>query len=155
MQVIRTILHPTDFSTTAKLAMELAHAIARDHGARLIVLHVEPESLAAGGTVPIEPRFFWDDLEQMRCQLDGPDLKYPVESQMRRGDVVTEILHAAEERDCDLIVMGSHGRRGLGRLLMGSAAEAILRRARCPVLTVKPAGARVARSESAVLTCET
>ena len=66
---------------------------------------------------------------------------------VRDGDAAEEILREAEEAKANLIVIGTHGRTGLGRLLMGSVAEAVLRRARCPVLTVKsPAVARPTES---------
>jgi nucleotide-binding universal stress UspA family protein len=60
-----------------------------------------------------------------------------VEHWIFQGDPATEILAAAEKIKCDLIVMGTHGRTGLGRLLMGSVAEQVVRKAPCPVLTVK------------------
>jgi nucleotide-binding universal stress UspA family protein len=56
---------------------------------------------------------------------------------LEEGDPVTQILRIAGEENCELIVMGIHGRTGLGRLLMGSVAEQVVRRAPCPVLTVK------------------
>lgn len=73
----------------------------------------------------------------MRELLEDSDLKYNVETQLRLGHAAAEILDATEELRCDLIVMGAHGRTGLGRLLRGSVAEAVLSGARCPVLTVK------------------
>jgi len=74
-----------------------------------------------------------------------PELMESFQSQLERavlleeedGDAAEEILRVAEEVRCDLIVMGTHGRSGLGRLLMGSVAEQVMRKARCPVLTVK------------------
>jgi nucleotide-binding universal stress UspA family protein len=60
-----------------------------------------------------------------------------VEHQLKAGDAVAEILSMARHLPCDLIVLGTHGRTGLDRLLMGSVAEQIVRKAPCPVLTVK------------------
>ena len=60
-----------------------------------------------------------------------------MEYRVQDGDPVVEILEVTREAPCDLIVMGTHGRTGLGRLLMGSVAEQVLRRASCPVLTVR------------------
>jgi nucleotide-binding universal stress UspA family protein len=136
---IRTILHPTDFSDRSEAALQVAHCLAREHGARLIILHVAPEEVVGGGLpiVPMDPRFYRDSLNEVRIQAEGPDLKFPVETLLRHGDTAEEILGAAERLGCDLIVMGSHGRTGFARLLMGSVAEAVLRRAPCPVLTVK------------------
>jgi nucleotide-binding universal stress UspA family protein len=61
----------------------------------------------------------------------------PVEHQLEEGDPVTEILRVAQERECELIVMGTHGRTGLAHLLMGSVAERVVRRSGCSVLVVK------------------
>ena len=87
--------------------------------------------------MPIDLAPYRTELGMRQAQLEGPDLKGPVESLLREGDVADQILHAAEEVHCDLIVMGTHGRSGVGRVLMGSAAEAVLRRSPCPVLAVK------------------
>jgi nucleotide-binding universal stress UspA family protein len=103
------------------------------------LLHVTPNEVVLEGTIAagIDPRADRDSLEVIRERLEGPDLKYPVEVRLARGWPATEILRVAEEVECGLIVMGTHGRTGLGRLLMGSEAEAVLRRAGCPVLVVK------------------
>jgi nucleotide-binding universal stress UspA family protein len=143
MSTMRTILHPTDFSPCSEVAGRLARELARDQGARLVVLSVTPVPGVVPGPIPIEPRFFWDDLEETRRQLDGSDLKHGVESQLRRGEIVEEILRAADELDCDLIIIGSHGRGALFRMLVGSVAEALLRRSVRPVLLVKPGTASV------------
>jgi len=87
--------------------------------------------------VPMDPRFYQDALEEVRRRLNGSDLNYHVETRLRQGDSAEEILSLAAELGCDLIVMGTHGRSGLGRLLMGSVAELVLAEADCPVLVVK------------------
>jgi nucleotide-binding universal stress UspA family protein len=73
-----------------------------------------------------------------------------VEHHLKEGDPATEILRLAEERKVDVIVMGTHGRTGLGRLLMGSVAEQIVRKAPCPVLTVRLPQRQAPPSEAAV-----
>jgi nucleotide-binding universal stress UspA family protein len=136
---IKTILHPTDFSERSGLAFRLACTLARDYGARLIVLHVAEPPMA----VPAEGALMFPlvvDLEPLRQRLQNLGPKDPhcqVEYRLVQGDAAAEILQLAEETKCDLIVMGTHGRKGLGRLLMGSVAEQVLRNASCPVLTVK------------------
>src|SRR5262249_47963001 len=99
-------------------------------------------------TVPVDPGVYREALAE-ECQLiDGPDLKYPVETRLARGDAAEEILRAATELDCGLIVMGTHGRTGLSRLLMGSVTEYVVPRADCPVLAVKtPRGAEASAPE--------
>jgi nucleotide-binding universal stress UspA family protein len=135
---IRVILHPTDFSEGCEAGLRVARSLARDLGARLVLFHVVPYGFYANDmTVPVDPRSYLEALEEERQLIDGPDLKYPAEVRMARGDAAEEILRAAEELDCGLIVMGTHGRTGLNRLLMGSITESVVPRAECPVLAVK------------------
>jgi nucleotide-binding universal stress UspA family protein len=136
---IRTILHPTDFSERSEAAFRLACSLARDHGARVILLHVLPPPMATyvGGVMTPEPGGYdkecWDRLG--RIQPDDPQV--PVERLLAEGSPAEAILRAAGETQCDLLVLGTHGRTGLARALMGSVAEAVVRKAPCPVLTVK------------------
>jgi nucleotide-binding universal stress UspA family protein len=136
---IRVILHPTDFSESSEAALRVARSLARDHGARLILLHVAPVQVVMEGAVTAELDLGCDRdaLEAAREIIDGPDLKYPVEARSSRGLASGEIVRLAADLECDLIVMGSHGRSGLARLLMGSVAELVLAEADCPVLVVK------------------
>jgi nucleotide-binding universal stress UspA family protein len=134
----RVILHPTDFSNAAEASLKVARLLARDHGARLILLHVAPIPVVLeGGMVEVDPGVGLDSLDAIRARIDGPDLKQPVEVRVERGSAAFEILRVAEEVGAGLVVMGTHGRSGVGRLLMGSEAESVLRHARCPVLVVK------------------
>jgi nucleotide-binding universal stress UspA family protein len=139
MLPIATILHPTDFSEHSELAFRLACALARDYDARLVLLHVAapPMVVYAGGPVPPDP---WPSLEEARAKLHELETHaghVRVESQAMEGDPVDMILRAAEETHSDLIVLGTHGRTALARLLLGSVAESVLRTAPCPVLTVR------------------
>lgn len=135
---IRSVLHPTDFSTDSDPALRVARAIARERGARFVVAHVAPDdSIVDGSVIPVELGPLRKTLEVLRATSDGPDLKYPMETRLGQGDSCDEIVRIATEIGCDLIVMGTHGRTGLHRLLMGSVAEDVLRRASCPVLFVK------------------
>jgi len=137
---IRVILHPTYFSEGCEGSLRVARTLARDLGARLVLLHVVPFGFYANEmTVPVDPGVYREALDEERQLIDGPDLKYPVESRLARGDAAEEILRAAGELDCGLIVMGTHGRTGLNRLLMGSMTEYVVPRADCPVLAVKSA----------------
>ena len=135
---LKTILHPTDFSAPSKQAFHLAWSLARDHEARLLVLHVAAPVMAYseyGALTRSGP-----ELDQIRAELEhvrGPDRSVPIEHLLEEGDAARHILQTAEEASCDLIVMGTHGRTGLSRWLLGSVAEQVMRRAICPVLTVK------------------
>jgi nucleotide-binding universal stress UspA family protein len=136
---IRTILHPTDFSPHSEGALRVARALAREHGARLVLVHVVPMERAMG----VVPEVLMDldigreALRDVQNRIEAADLKFPVEAHLKRGEPAETILDAAREYQADLVVMGSHGRTGLGRLLLGSVAEQVLRGATCPVLTVK------------------
>ena len=143
MLPIRTILHPTDFSEHSDYAFRLACSLARDHGSLLIVLHVlERPVLTYAGVMTAPPppppsgeerKAAGDRLHKMK----PPVLAISVEYLIEEGDPATGIWQVAQERRCDMIVMGTHGRRGLGRLLMGSVAEKVVRKASCPVVTVR------------------
>jgi nucleotide-binding universal stress UspA family protein len=139
MTPIRTILHPTDFSDTSMAAFHLACSLARDHGARLVVLHVVVPQITTfvdGVMVPepeVDRNALWRQLENLQEQ--APDVA--MELRLLGGAADIEILDAAKETKSEMIVIGTHGRTGLGRLLMGSVAEQIVRKASCPVLTVK------------------
>jgi nucleotide-binding universal stress UspA family protein len=139
MTPVRTILHPTDFSPNSRPAFELACSLARDYGARLVLLHVlSPLTIASeSGTVTVEPpdtgRAAGEELEALRADLPG----LRVDRFLRDGAAADEIVRLAGEVGCDLVVMGTHGRTGLRRLLMGSVAEEVARKAPCPVLTLK------------------
>jgi nucleotide-binding universal stress UspA family protein len=139
MLPIHTILQPTDFSEQAQDAFGLACALARDYGARLVVLHV-----ASVPIVPFEPALVPPSGEEVRrageeqlARVHPPPTNVQFERRVEVGDVVPEVLRVAHEIQPDLIVMGTHGRTGLGRILMRSVAEQVVRRAKCPVLTVK------------------
>lgn len=140
MLPIRIILHPTDFSPSADYAFRLACALARDYGARLFVLHVgmHPVITLIEGVVPPESEWYQEDMSARLHNLQSEDPRTQVEPRlMIGGDPAAEILRVAQETKADLIVMGTHGRTGLGRLLMGSVAEQIVRRAPCTTLTVR------------------
>ncbi len=141
MLQIGTILHPTDFSPRSAEAFEIACSLARDYGARLIVLNVLVPPVAPSGTDVAIPAFPLEDekhaaQERMR-QLQPAVANVPVEYQVKEGDPAAVILQVAEQAGCDLIVMGTHGRTGLARLLMGSVSEQVVRKGPCPVLTIK------------------
>lgn len=141
MDRVHRILVPTDFSDCSRYAFQLAGVLARDHKARLIVLHVKPTlgPMVAYGNVleGFEPVQSEEKLREVLAHFRLPGSGVAIEHRLVCGDPVAEILHAACEEDVDLIVMGTHGWKGLTRLVMGSVAEKVLRDASCPVVTVK------------------
>jgi nucleotide-binding universal stress UspA family protein len=140
MLAIGTILHPTDFSPLSEYAFGMACSLARDHGARLVVLHVRPPEVFFADSpyvLPPDPAQVWEHWQEELIHLQPPDRSVTVEHLLQEGDPAAMIVRTAKEKDCDLIVMGTHGRTGVQRLLLGSVAEQVLRKAACPVLTVK------------------
>jgi len=87
--------------------------------------------------MPVSPQDVLREAREALLKIRASDPGVPVEHRLEEGDAVGHILRIAQEVPCDLIVLGTHGRRAVARLLMGSVAEAVVRKAACPVLTVK------------------
>ena len=134
---VREILVATDFSETSEAAVRVAHSYAKAFGARLHVLHV---------TWPDE-QGLTDLFSALKAEL-GTTVPLVVAS--HRGDEAEEIVNYAKQRGIDLIVLGTHGRTGFSRALLGSVAERVVRTAPCPVLTV-PRATGVKEEDSLVL----
>jgi universal stress protein A len=145
---IRTILFPTDFSECGNYALSYAASLARTFGARIVCVHViEPIVPTVGYTGMTEPLPIADISEQLE---DSAERELPkiaeceecagldVEELIVHGEAAAEIVRVAKEQKVDLVVISSHGRTGLGRIIFGSTAEAVVRHAPCPVLVVKP-----------------
>src|SRR6185503_447753 len=145
---IRSILVPTDFSECGNYALSYAASLARTFGASIVCVHViEPMVPTVGYSGMTEPLPIADITEQLEdsAERELPKLAecqecagLEVEEVIAHGEAAAEIVRVAKERNVDLIVVSSHGRTGLGRILFGSTAEAIVRHASCPVLVVKP-----------------
>lgn len=136
---LKRILVPVDYSSSDQTALAYATALARDQKAAITVLHVEEPPMAYGGGemyygVEQPDR---EELARMLAKLVPSDPSIDVKHRLLTGDPASVIARAADEERADLIVMGTHGRSGLTRLLMGSVAEVVVRHAKCPVLTVK------------------
>jgi nucleotide-binding universal stress UspA family protein len=150
---LERILVPVDFSDCSLDALEYAAGVAQQAKASLMLLHVlEPVSYGLDFTLGHiktreQVRESWvKRLEELATSCQH--FEVPVESRLRGGLPTDSILDSAQTLPCDLIVMGTHGRRGISHALTGSVAEAVLRKARCPVLTVRtlklgPANRRV------------
>ena len=136
---IHKILFPTDFSHCGDAALRFATSLARDSGAKLLIVHVEEPPVAYGGGEMYYgmPEPATEDLKKMLEKITPTDDSVEFEHHMITGDPSTAVARLAEAEGADLIVMGTHGRTGFSRLLMGSVAEAVVRRSPCPVLTYK------------------
>jgi len=146
MTDLNKILVPTDFSDASAAALKYARELAVTMHAELTVLHVvdNPYPLGAYTEYYSPPREFFEKREQQaRTLLDGlltPEQKeqHHAEMVLRRGDPVQEILHYLHEHGAvHLVVMATHGRGGVARLMMGSVTDRIVRMAPCPVLTIR------------------
>ena len=146
---IRSILLPTDFSECGNFARSYAASLARKFGASIIAVHViEPMVPTVGYSGMTEPLPIADIADQLETSAERelPRIAecdecagLEIEEVIVHGEAAAEIVRVAKERNADLIVLSSHGRTGLGRILFGSTAEAVVRHASCPVLVVKPA----------------
>lgn len=145
---LKKILYPTDFSESSLEAMKYAVTFARDYKARLILMHVVNEQIFSEGlNLPrlaapeaLEQELVAEATRQMRTLIPA-DVRagVDVEHVILRGMPFLEIIRYAKANEVDLIVIGTHGRSGMEHIIFGSTAEKVVRKAPCPVLSVKPA----------------
>ncbi len=138
---IKNVLFATDFSPVSEAAFQYAEAIARKFGSKLHAVHVVPPQAykyvpGGGGEVPwdIDEHQAKEEMEHLEARMTG----IPHDALTVRGEIADSIHILIVEKNADMLVVGTHGRRGLARVLMGSVAERIFRQAPCPVLTVGP-----------------
>ena len=144
--MFQKILCPVDFSESSDRALDYALALAKRHGGQVSVMHVLPTVLADPELYPYltEPVLASGEARDRahrqlgdfvhRALADGIGAEVILED----GDVVEEVLKKAKTLDADLVVMGTHGRRGFRRLLLGSVTERVLRQSEAPVLSISP-----------------
>ncbi|MEA1931996.1 MAG: universal stress protein [Euryarchaeota archaeon] len=143
MTLYDRILVPTDGSPEGEQAIAHAVDLAEAHGATVSGLYVI--NTASYNGLPMEAS--WEGVTTLlntdaqeaveTVEELGDERDVPVETEITEGSPSTEIVRAAESQGCDLIVMGTHGRGGIDRLLLGSVAEKVVRAAHVPVLTVR------------------
>jgi nucleotide-binding universal stress UspA family protein len=142
---VKNVLFATDFSATSEAALPYATAICRHFGSTLHIAHVLSDAsilMMTGGVDYVSMSTIYEDahtearekLEQISGRLEA----IPHRNYVRHGQVWENLAGIVEDEKIDLIVLGTHGRTGLGKLLLGSVAEDILRHSPCPVLTVGP-----------------
>lgn len=148
MPAVTRVLVPIDFSPSSRAALEYATFLAGKLAAELDVLHVwEPPGYVGPDTLALLPvaagQPGWDqtrtdvtrEVEHFLTKTAARPKQLSV--RVEAGEPSDTILQIAKDGGADLIVMGTHGRTGLSRLLIGSVAEAVLRRSTCPVLTIR------------------
>ena len=142
---IRRILIPTDFSDCAKHAVDYVRGLSWARDTEVLLVHIiEPVAYpmyqvigaADYGKLDEEVRKSCNEtLDKLKAEFG--EWKGGVRTIVREGFPNAEIIACAEEEQVDLIVIATHGRTGLGHLLLGSSTEAVVRGAKCPVLTVR------------------
>lgn len=146
---IETILVPTDFSEFSKYALNYAIAFAQSFKARIVLIHITPErdmDAIRQASVYMQG----ENVEELMAQRKAEDRKnleefippelkkgIKIETIHRVGIPFIEIIKAAREKKVDLIVIATHGRTGLSHILFGSVAEKVVRKAPCPVLSIR------------------
>ena len=142
----KRICCPIDFSDASRAAMEVAADLARRFGAELVLFHAYPVPgyTFPDGSVVASPKMLQEladgaerHLEAWRRDAEVAGASR-VEAAKVAGEPAAEIVSFAREQGVDQLGLGTHGRTGLEHALMGSIAERVVRRARCPVLTVRP-----------------
>ena len=144
---IKTILVPTDFSDASGAALDYARALAGAFGSALHLLHVvqdpyvQPWAAEAFGVSLAGVLERWEQDAHAQLEQLVPEAErraHPVQCTTRVGHPFVEILDYAQAHQVDLIVMGTHGRGPVAHVLLGSVTERVVRKAPCPVLTVRP-----------------
>ena len=153
--MFKRIVCATDFSDTADTAWELACELARVHQAETVLVHVfvelpvYPEVAVTSIQRVWEEQRLWVE-QQLAERVEAATARgLTARYLLRTGTAAEEIVRATTEEGADLVVVGTHGRTGIDRLLIGSVAERVVRVAPCPVLTVKPRPAREAARAAA------
>jgi nucleotide-binding universal stress UspA family protein len=144
MEPIKTILVPVDFDGPSEAALDTAIRFAKNLGSKIVLLHVEPFKLA-----DVPAGVFYEGhnassrarsnalAELSRLEQSKASSGIAITSEVREGIAWDEILGAARRLSADMIVMGTHGRKGLSRGILGSVAEHVVRGAHVPVMTIR------------------
>jgi len=141
---IKGILSATDLSESATRALKVAARLAKHLHSRLHVLHAIAPQVYVPGGAGLTPLLHEVDIKEAKAALHKYVVKVPEVRVLKHEELIVcepptdAIASAVETKGIDLVVMGSHGRGGLGKLLLGSNAEAAIRRLHCPILVVGP-----------------
>ena len=145
MATVNNIVVATDFSDIADKALASAADLARQLGASLHVLHIvqiHPTNMPESGNVNIEELEALEEksaADSLKSTIDTLAADVDVSTYIVHGDPATQVNQLAADKNADLIVIGTHGRSGISRLIMGSVAESVLKQSDIPVMCVKGA----------------
>ncbi len=146
MATITNILIPVDLRVETTKVLEYARLLAEQFGAKQHLLTVIPGPGAIAGT-EFDTSWYEKHAQELREEAGKVMEAFvaknfggnkPASAAVVLGDIVDEIVNYADTKGCDCIVIGTHGRHGVARIFFGSVAEGVVRRARCPVLTLHP-----------------
>jgi universal stress protein A len=146
MKRLRRILHATDFSAASKRALDMAVEFARQNKADLLLVHVLVPHIAYPADTDADPEIYIELERSARRQAQSSiealvaklkRAKVKATAVLLKGTAHGQIVRAAKYRRADMIVIGTHGRTGISKLLMGSVAGRVIAEASCPVLTVR------------------
>jgi nucleotide-binding universal stress UspA family protein len=148
MFTLKTILVPTDFSDASLAALDYAKGLAAEFGASIHVVHVMEDLLAHAWSAEVYVASMpnlRDEIEKeardrLATVLSAEEMRqFDVQAAVVAGNPFLEIIRYARAQEIDLIVIGTHGRGAIAHMLLGSVAEKVVRKAPCPVLTVRSA----------------
>ena len=156
--MFQTIVHPTDFDEPSKEAFGVARSLAQALGARLIVFHVVPPPavVTQDGRIILDPHNaepveLWSEYRTLQADTPKVPIQYAVVVGHKKNAKLLLEEKIRELGEGVLLVMGSHGRRGISRLLWGSKAEEVVRNFTCPVLVVKAPSPRLPAADPGAL----
>jgi len=139
---LKTILFATDFSDASEKAVPFTAALARKHQSKVFIAHVLPEpqpAVTRPGISERDERIRTEAANQIQDFANAALFKtVPHEEMLLEGSCWSTLEQVIEDKGIDLVILGTHGRTGLGELLLGSVAEAVFRHSPCPVITVGP-----------------
>lgn len=134
---LQTILVPVDFSDCSSKALQYAIPFAKQFSAELVLVHVIEPYPIVPEMAPYDSQTLESGANALHALFQGIDEAVPARTSLRKGTPHLEITEAAREFNADLIIIATHGRKGLSRAVFGSTTEKVVRYAPCPVLIVR------------------
>jgi nucleotide-binding universal stress UspA family protein len=135
---LKNILYATDFSPCSQAALPYLQAISERYGAAVHVVHAQPQVLTTDRAAKIDSERYAAEVEMRAVVASGAFNNIAFTTTVASGEVWEILSTVIREKNIDAIVMGTHGRRGVDKLVLGSVTEQVIRHASCPVLTLGP-----------------
>lgn len=145
---LRKIVAATDFSEASLIAVETAFNLTLESDATLYLLHIMEFPMVTDPVIGVVPppadELYGEQMQRLKELIPENVKDLKIETAVLQGSAAKEIADFARKKEADMIIVGTHGRKGLTRMLMGSTAESLLRQAPCQVLVVKQKLAKAA-----------